>query len=1292
MGGGRSAETQLLRHRSNATGNNKTETLFRDAVTRHGAGDLDGAEESYRKILEVESDFIPALHSLGRICGAREKLCEAGKLLERAHSLSPNDVDILADLAHVRRLEGHSADARRLIEKAIDLEPEHAALHYALSGLHLKSGDIASAIVCLERTVALDQSFAGAQNDLGAAYLELGINEKARCALESAVRCSPSLPAPYRNLATLFFRLGDSTSAAQCLRQALDQAPGDHDLRKQLAQALFQSGSAVAALEQYLILAKSNPDDATLWTRMAETASKLDRRTDAITWYRRALECDPRQPEVLNNLGILLSENGCYEEAAQIIEEAVRIQPEFAHGFHNLAGTYHVQGRFEEAVDAYKRALDLDPHNTLTISNFIAITNYRSQDKNHLIEALHARFLQSVAPERTRVYVRQEKDSTVRRLRMGYLSPDFRQHSVAFFIEPLIESHDRRHFEIYCYSDVARPDTVTERLKGHADHWRDVSTDSDETLATRVRQDRIDLLVDLGGHFAGNRLSVFAQKPAPVQIAYLGYPATTGLPEVDYRLTDRLADPPGEADAAYSEKLIRLPGTFLCYRPPDTAPQLPGISKGHGSPITFGSFNELPKISPEIISLWCRILNQVSGSTLLLKATALADPATSARLERRFEAAGVTSNRLELLSRTATLEEHLALYARVDVALDTYPYNGTTTTCEALYMGVPVVTLSGKAHAGRVGVSLLSVVDFPELVAGSDEEYVRKAVELAANEEARRTYRMSLRDRLRESPLCDARTFTKVLENSYQECWKLWLESEHRDRKQKVRPRKVAGAVEIETRDGSRMALPDDLNQLTTYVMLEQEDWFEDETGFLRRFLSSGMRVLDVGANFGVYTVIAARCVGENGRVFSVEPSSTTARWLRANVALNEVSGVEILQLALSDRGGEVKLSVQSGAECNRLVSDAAQFERTELVKVLRLDDCARQHGMASLDFMKLDAEGAEKQIMDGGRRFLAEESPLVMFEIKSAEDFDLSLVRKFSRLGYQPFRLIPGLELLAPVDLTEPLDAFALNLFALKSDRQKALADRGLLATDAAGSPIVHQGNDGEVWDYFRSRLYSKSHLDSWKSRIQSMTTDAGTRWMRILGYYVAAANVASPPSSRLASLKAAFTFVADSVPDVDPAARLNSLARIAWALGYRYRALGALQELIDMGGDGAGAFDWPFLPASPHFDAIDPCDRLAEWCDACVRDQFECLRTYSSYFLGEHDSASLEKLKGSEFQRPEMERRRLLVRLRQGLPLVDTSPAVRLKSPENNNPEFWLSGLKRSRAEVAGKTRSAR
>ncbi|MBC7881206.1 MAG: hypothetical protein H7Y37_07720 [Anaerolineae bacterium] len=357
-----------------------------------------------------------------------------------------------------------------------------------------------------------------------------------------------------------------------------------------------------------------------------------------------------------------------------------------------------------------------------------------------------------------------------RRLRIGYLSPDLFCHSVANFFEPLLETHNRAGFEIFCYAEVEHPDTTTERLQKLSDHWCFTCQLSDEELVAQIRNDQIDILVDLAGHTANSRLLVFAYRPAPVQVTYLGYPNTTGLSQIDYRFTDALADPP-RAEELHTETLVRLPKGFLCYRPISEVPEVlppPCLVNGY---ITFGSFNSLQKLNSEIIQCWAAILLEIPDSRLLLKSSAFSDQLTLEDVQQRFLEAGIPAERLILVGRIPVRSAHVGYYSQIDIALDPFPYNGTTTTCEALWMGVPVITLEGNSHVSRVGVSLLSQLDLQEFIATTQTEYIETAVRLANNIDYLAQLRSQLRQRMAASSLCDAPSLAARIEESYRWMW-----------------------------------------------------------------------------------------------------------------------------------------------------------------------------------------------------------------------------------------------------------------------------------------------------------------------------------------------------------------------------------------------------------------------------------------------------------------------------------------------------------------------------------------
>jgi predicted O-linked N-acetylglucosamine transferase (SPINDLY family) len=500
------------------------------------------------------------------------------------------------------------------------------------------------------------------------------------------------------------------------------------------------------------------------------------RNDDAIAAFERAVTLRPDAADTWSNLGFCLVTKRELHRGESACRRAIELNPKLANAHANLGNALQRQARIEEATAALRAALSLNPNLRVAHQNLLVALNYlpayTPQDvyAEHVgWAAQHANHLGNDAPPHA-----NDRDEN-RRLRVGYVSPDFRRHSVAFFIEPLLAAHDRGQVEVVCYSDVERPDETTARIKQLAEVWRDTRGLADDRFAQIVRDDRIDILIDLAGHTPGNRLLAFARRPAPVQMTYLGYPNTTGMAAIDYRITDAHADPPGVTDAFHSEQLIRLPRTAWCYHPPAEAPPVatapPSASAGQ---VTFASFNKLAKISPPCADAWAQLLRTVPASRMIVKSTALGDAILRQRLLEQFAARGVAADRLEILGPAAATADHLAVYARADVALDTFPYHGTTTTCDALHMGVPVVTLAGQTHVQRVGVSLLHAVGLDDLVAETPEAYVEIAARLSGDCQRLAELRSGLRGRLYASPLGDGRGLAREMESAFRQCWRRW--------------------------------------------------------------------------------------------------------------------------------------------------------------------------------------------------------------------------------------------------------------------------------------------------------------------------------------------------------------------------------------------------------------------------------------------------------------------------------------------------------------------------------------
>jgi predicted O-linked N-acetylglucosamine transferase (SPINDLY family) len=360
-----------------------------------------------------------------------------------------------------------------------------------------------------------------------------------------------------------------------------------------------------------------------------------------------------------------------------------------------------------------------------------------------------------------------------RRLRVGYLSADFRSHAVSRFVLPMIESHDKKLFEVFCYSNVRQPDAVTAKYQSCVAGWRDILQRSDEQAAGQIRQDQIDILVDLSGHTTDNRLLIFARKPAPVQVNYQGYPASTGMETIEYRITDGFADPPGMTESHHTETLVRLDPTNWCYWPAEDAPPVGGLPALSSKSITFASFNNFSKLNDPLFELWMQILESVPNSRLIIKAKALSSATARTRVLGHMAKHGISLERVEMIGWLPNAE-HIRLFNRVDIALESHPYHGTTTTCDNLWMGVPVVTLAGRTHVSRVGVSLLNNIGLPELIADSPDGYVQIAAGLASDLSRLAELRRTLRQRMQDSVLVDSRRFARSIESAYRMMWRRW--------------------------------------------------------------------------------------------------------------------------------------------------------------------------------------------------------------------------------------------------------------------------------------------------------------------------------------------------------------------------------------------------------------------------------------------------------------------------------------------------------------------------------------
>lgn len=660
---------------------------------------------------------------------------------------------------------GLLGEATRSYEEILAIDQNHAGALNLLGLIAQQKGDFARAVTLALRAVA-QRTEGDFLCNLGSAYRGLRSYPEAIGAFQRALRHQPDHRQAQFNLALTLLDAGDLVAAGHGFKQILRQQPKMVPALEGLGRVLLAQGEFRAAVEEFTAALIIAPHHSTALILKGLCLHHLKMTEEALLCYQEALRHSPGQSEALNNIGNILAGRGEFHAALDYYQQAVVNAPEFLEANINLAWTLLQHGFLPEALAKYRAIVQLWPDLPAVHSDLLFTMNYDPQLLPEEFLAAANQWWQRVGLGEPAYHYPQSKKSApttrkqqAKKLRIGFLSPDFRNHPVGTFLSPLLSKLADQEVELFCYAEMEEyhADETTAKIRAVVGHWYKTYRQSNATVARRIYEDDLDLLIDLAGHSAHNRLGVLAHKPAPIQASWLGYVNTTGLPVIDYRLTDALVDPEG-SENQYCEALIRLPHGFFCYEPPANAPPVSPLPARQCDRITFGSFNNLAKINERVIAVWAQILRRLPNARLLMVSQPLGDPFIGNRYRQLFADQGADPAQLQMVA-SLPMQEYLALYNDVDLALDPFPHNGHTITCHTLWMGVPVIALQGDRYAGRMAASILTRLGLENLIATSPGHYVELACQLATDLNLLSTLRAGLRQRLLASPMCDCQQF-----------------------------------------------------------------------------------------------------------------------------------------------------------------------------------------------------------------------------------------------------------------------------------------------------------------------------------------------------------------------------------------------------------------------------------------------------------------------------------------------------------------------------------------------------
>ncbi|MGA3067508.1 MAG: tetratricopeptide repeat protein [Tepidisphaeraceae bacterium] len=748
---------------------------FDEAVRLHQSGKLQDAERLYHQVLAAQPDHSRTLQYLGVLANQTGRIPLALELIHRAIDITPGDPIAHFNLGIAQKDAGNLDESIAAYRRSISLDPTYAQAHGNLANVLMDNGQFDEAIASHHQALSLNPDHPDAHNNLGTALKKIDRLDEAIEAYQKAIALRPNFPEAH-------FNLGNALADKKQIEQAIAAYHRAISLRPNYAQAFVNLASCLrdneqlqeshAACRQAIALNPNLPAAHLNLGNVLKDGGFLD---ESVAAFRQSIALKPDYAEAHFALGVALKSQDRIDEAIACFRQAIALRPNFREPYLYLGISLKSQAKLDEAIAVYRQALAKFPDYNDAHGNLILAMHYNpAYDAQSIAQELNRWKKRHADPLQKFIQPHAPDPNPNRPLRIGYISADFRKHPVGRNLLPLFQHHDHNLFHVTAYSAVEAPDALTTQFQQNADAWREVAKLSDHDLAQQIRQDQIDILLDLSVHTGGNRLLVFARKPAPIQVTYLGYPGSTGLDTIDYRISDPHIDPPGQDESCYTEKTIRLPNTYWCYQPGDasalTPVPSPALKNGY---ITFGCQNNYCKLCLPVWTSWSAILKATPHSKLLVYS-----PPGSHRETARETLANLGIDPTRLTFSDARNQDYFRTYNQIDIALDPFPFTGGHTTCDALWMGVPTITLSGQTPVSRGGRSILSNLGLFDLIARTPEEYVQIAVTLAGDVNRLDSLRQSIRPRMQASSLMNPHQFARDMESAYRQIWRTWCEKQ----------------------------------------------------------------------------------------------------------------------------------------------------------------------------------------------------------------------------------------------------------------------------------------------------------------------------------------------------------------------------------------------------------------------------------------------------------------------------------------------------------------------------------